>query len=228
MAPIIESIMKNQFSLEENCKLLHIEARLLSCAHFLKEGSVPPKLQKIVLATRSLEELLKYNPNWQNQPRLPAGDPGGGQWTDGGGGSGGSPKKPKQPKNPSVDDIYDPPLEPVYPELLILPFLRIGRIILAFRRFIESGRDVANWTFGSHKSPKRWATQIEKRNWTPQEITQTIKYGRKYPAPNHVKPENRAVRYLNSKTGKYVVRDEVTKEILQISGDDFIPLKPLH
>ncbi|MBI1274219.1 MAG: hypothetical protein GC131_09090 [Alphaproteobacteria bacterium] len=25
----------------------------------------------------------KYNPDWEAQPRVPAGNPGGGQWTDG-------------------------------------------------------------------------------------------------------------------------------------------------
>ena len=55
-----------------------------------------------------------FNPN---QPRVPAGHPDGGQWTDG-------------------DDapvINGPPIEEVYPELLILPFLRIPRILNAWR-----------------------------------------------------------------------------------------------
>lgn len=51
-----------------------------------------------------------YRPD---QPRVPAGHPDGGQWTDGNGGG---------------HVINDPPIEEVYPELLILPLLRIPRI----------------------------------------------------------------------------------------------------
>jgi hypothetical protein len=41
----------------------------------------------ILLAGSRLQYALKYNPNWEQQPRVPAGGPDGGQWTDGGGSS---------------------------------------------------------------------------------------------------------------------------------------------
>ena len=37
----------------------------------------------VLLFERDLRR--RYNPNWEAQPRAPAGDPDGGQWTDGGG-----------------------------------------------------------------------------------------------------------------------------------------------
>jgi len=147
-------------------------------------------LTEILEATASVEAFHKYNPDWQNQPRVPAGQPHGGQWTDGDGGGGDAGGGPKP-----EDEIDDPPLEPVYPELLILPFLRTGRLIAALRRLIESGRRGADWKFGSYKSPKRWANQLEERKWTPDEISQVIKNGKKFPAPNKVNPGNKAVRY---------------------------------
>lgn len=36
------------------------------------------------LAADQLSEVLKFNPNWPSQPRVPAGNPDGGQWTVGG------------------------------------------------------------------------------------------------------------------------------------------------
>ncbi|UUP18908.1 RNase A-like domain-containing protein [Nitratireductor thuwali] len=40
---------------------------------------------RFLFAARRLERALKYNPNWQSQPRVPAGRPDGGRWTDGSG-----------------------------------------------------------------------------------------------------------------------------------------------
>ena len=42
-------------------------------------------LVRFYLAADQLHEVLKFNPNWPSQPRVPAGNPDGGQWTDGGG-----------------------------------------------------------------------------------------------------------------------------------------------
>ncbi len=149
-----------------------------------------------------------FNPN---QPRVPAGRPDGGQWTDG-------------------DDVYtptinDPPIEEVYPELLILPFLRIPRILNAWRLWALGRRESREWSLGKFKSAKRWANQFEKRDWTPEEITETIKNGRKIKAPNEVRkridPRATATRYEYN--GRYVVRDDQTGEIIQISGPRHVP-----
>lgn len=146
-----------------------------------------------------------FNPN---QPRVPAGHPDGGQWTDG-------------------DDapvINDPPIEEVYPELLILPFLRIPRILNAWRVWALGRRESREWSLGKFKSAKRWANQFEKRDWTPEGITETIKHGKKYKAPNLPRkhdPSATATRYEYN--GRYIVRDDQTGEILQISGPRHIP-----
>lgn len=45
-----------------------------------------------LLREQSLER--RYNPDWRNQPRVPRGDPDGGQWTRGPGGVGGADDRP--------------------------------------------------------------------------------------------------------------------------------------
>jgi hypothetical protein len=204
-------------------KDLHNVVERLAFRSYLRTGLVPLELKMVLLQTESLEALEKYNPHWSSQPRAPTGQPNGGQWTDGGAGEGEAPSA----KPPAQEEIDDPPLEPVYPELLFLPYFRIGRIILAFRRFIETGRRGADWSFGKFKSPKRWANQLEKRDWTPDEITETIAKGKSYRVENRVNPNNEARQYTNMRTGRFVVRDEVTKEILQVSGDGFNQNPPL-
>lgn len=59
-------------------------------------------------------------------------------------------------------------------------------------------RESTDGTLGRFKSAKRWANQLEDRNWTPEEITETIKNGRRYEAPNDVRkydPGATATRY---------------------------------
>ncbi len=134
-----------------------VELSQLELAHASQAVSVA--LTRLGMA---LERWLDhaFNPN---QPRVPAGRPDGGQWTDGDG---------------DAPVIYDPPIEEVYPELLILPLLRIPRILNAWRLWAMRRRDSRQWTLDKFKSAKRWANQMESRNWTPEDITETIRNGR--------------------------------------------------
>ncbi len=90
----------------------------------------------------------------------------------------------------------------------------------------KGGRKDTEWSFGKHKSDTKWKNQMEQRNWTDEQITDTIKYGDTYTAPNNIRkndPNATATRY--QKDGKFVVRDDQTKEILQVSAPgDFKPL----
>lgn len=61
---------------------------------------------------------------------------------------------------------------------------------------------------------------MKNRGWTEEQITETIKHGKQYPAPNNVNKSNKAIRYEYK--GNYVVRDESTKEILQIGERRFV------
>ncbi len=54
-----------------------------------------------------------------------------------------------------------------------------------------------------------------------EDINDAIENGEQFPAPNNIHPGNPAIRYVNPSTGKSVVRDEITKEILHVGDDTF-------
>jgi hypothetical protein len=115
---------------------------------------------------------------------------------------------------------YEDAIEPVYPELYIIPFLRGGTFIkYAWMLWRDINKRDTEWTLGKYKKPQKWARQIEQRGWTPQRITDTIKYGTRHRAPNKVHPENTATRY--EWNGNYIVQDDQTKEILQVGSPNF-------
>ena len=84
-----------------------------------------------------------------------------------------------------------------------------------------------DWTLGQYKSPTRWGNQLTSRGWTPAEITDTIIKGESSAAPNFINKGNTATNYEITATGRFVVRDDVTGEIIQVSGKNFDPLKTL-
>jgi len=112
-------------------------------------------------------------------------------------------------------------LRPVYPELLLIPLLKVGKPYSLWRIWL-SNKDT-DWVLGNHKSDTRWGNQLKNRDWTPKQITETIKYGKQFPAPNKVNQANTATRY--EYRGRFVVQDDQTKEILQVSDKNFIPNK---
>lgn len=77
------------------------------------------------------------------------------------------------------------------------------------------------WTFGGGKSEQKWANRMESRGWTEDQITEAIKLGKQYKAPNNVTPGNTATRYVHPQTGRSVVIDDITKEVIHIGGDGF-------
>ena len=87
-------------------------------------------------------------------------------------------------------------------------------------------RGEEKWKFGSHKSQQKWENQMQKRGWTPKQVDEAIQNGKQYPAPNRVNPKNPAIRYEHLETGRIVVRDETTKEIIQIGGSRKEGFKP--
>lgn len=160
-----------------------------------------------------------FNPS---QPRIPRGLPNGGQWV----GYNGHP-----PYGYEANPYYEPTgaTEPPSAESIIAAgtfaiSIAFGPPAVARWLIAQSLRRTA-WKLGSHKSNLKWKNRIEKRKWTADQITNTLKTGKRTKATNKVNKGNRAIMYTNPKTGKFLVRDEVTKEILQISDDNFIPPK---
>ena len=78
-----------------------------------------------------------------------------------------------------------------------------------------------DWSFGGHKTMEAWNNQMADQGWTIQEITDAIEKGRRFPAENRVTPQNPAIRFEHPTTGKSVVLDMKTREVLQIRGVGF-------
>lgn len=77
------------------------------------------------------------------------------------------------------------------------------------------------WRLGKFKSEEKWQNQMIKRGWTPEQIAEALNSKEFYKAENKVNPGNPATRYVHPTTGRSVVIDNVTNEILQIGGDGF-------
>lgn len=63
--------------------------------------------------------------------------------------------------------------------------------------------------------------QIKKRGWTENQIEEAIEQGQQFDAINNVNPDNGATRYVHPETGRSVVVDDVTGELLHVGGDGF-------
>jgi hypothetical protein len=76
---------------EQRLKHLHDEAHEVAFSYYIRKGFVPPRLLEVMEVTSSVKAFIdytfKFNPD---QPRIPAGNPDGGQWTSGDGGGNGA------------------------------------------------------------------------------------------------------------------------------------------
>jgi RHS repeat-associated protein len=100
----------------------------------------------------------------------------------------------------------------------------IGAVLGAGARFLWLARAGAraSWKFGSLKTLAKWEGQMARRGWTRQQITQALTRGERLSAQNWVNKANTASRYVHPETGRSVVVDDVTKEVLHVGGDGFV------
>ena len=75
--------------------------------------------------------------------------------------------------------------------------------------------------FGAGKSATKWANQLLKRGWTQSEIADAVANGERVPAVNNINPSNGATRYISPSSGKSVVVDNVTGEVIHVGGAGF-------
>jgi len=80
---------------------------------------------------------------------------------------------------------------------------------------------VSLWKLGANKSASQWASQMARRGWTPEQISEAIRNGQQFKAVNNVNPGNAATRFVHPATGRSVVQDTVTKEIIHVGGTGF-------
>jgi hypothetical protein len=79
----------------------------------------------------------------------------------------------------------------------------------------------SNWTLGEGKSATKWAGQMERRGWTPNQIDEALVSGQKFPAQNNLNSANGATRYVHPETGRSVVIDNKTGQVIHVGGDGF-------
>ena len=64
--------------------------------------------------------------------------------------------------------------------------------------------------------------QMASRGWTAEEVVDTVQNGRAYSVLNKA-TGGAATEYVNPASGKFVVVDNATKQVLQVSGPEFSP-----
>ena len=60
------------------------------------------------------------------------------------------------------------------------------------------------------------------RGWKPDQITEAIQNGQRFTASNNVNAASAATRYVHPTTGRSVVVDDVTMEVIHVEGDGFL------
>jgi RHS repeat-associated protein len=96
-----------------------------------------------------------------------------------------------------------------------------GRVLGKVGRFLGIAGRESKWVLGAGKSEARWAGQLERRGWTRQQITEAIESGSSFRAENLVNRGNSATRYVHPETGRSVVIDDITREVIHVGGDGF-------
>ena len=77
------------------------------------------------------------------------------------------------------------------------------------------------WRLGNNHSDAQWQSKMRRRGWTTEQISEAIAHGMRFLAVNLVHPDNRATRYVHPVTGRLLVLDDVTNEIL-LGGDGYV------
>ncbi len=103
-----------------------------------------------------------------------------------------------------------------------------GGAVAGARKFFGRylGKEVAKltkqaWKLGGFKSAAKWESQMAKRGWTLQQIDEAVASGERFSAENLVNKGNTATRYVHPETGRSVVLDDVTNEVIHVGGDGF-------
>jgi len=89
-------------------------------------------------------------------------------------------------------------------------------------RALNINTSKSNWNYGDHKSQTKWENQMNQRGWTEQQINEAILFGDSYSAPNNINQGHGATRYVHPTTGRSIVIDNVTRQIIHVGGDGFL------
>ena len=71
------------------------------------------------------------------------------------------------------------------------------------------------------KPPDKLRRQMSLRGWTQAQIAEAVARGERHPAIN-VETGKLATRYIHPETGRSVVVEDVSGEVIHVGGDDFL------
>ncbi|MEZ4287766.1 MAG: RHS repeat-associated core domain-containing protein [Polyangiales bacterium] len=74
---------------------------------------------------------------------------------------------------------------------------------------------------GTFKSAAKWERQMAQRGWTREQIGEAVQKGERFAAENLVNKGNSATRYVHPETGRSVVIDNATGEVIHLGGNGF-------
>ena len=81
---------------------------------------------------------------------------------------------------------------------------------------------VPAWRLGDNHSVAQWQSKMQKRGWTADQTTEAVVAGQRFGAVNNIRPLNGATRYVHPTTGRSVVLDDITGEVIHVGGDGFV------
>lgn len=115
---------------------------------------------------------------------------------------------------------------PIVAVMLVVGTVEFAPAVLEALTYYETvdcadGNCAATWVFGKNHSMQQWMNKMDKRGWTEQQISEALQASQQFTAQNLVNPGNPATRFVHPLTGRSVVIDEVTREIIHIGGDGF-------
>jgi peptidoglycan hydrolase-like protein with peptidoglycan-binding domain len=110
-----------------------------------------------------------------------------------------------EPYDARIEEIYDPPLEPVYPEMILIPALKLGRILQILTKILRPAPKKENYTeHGALRSNLRRITQkdIQEAMRTAKETGNvTTKIG-KYGTPQNVYKGSNGLTVIEETQGR--------------------------
>jgi hypothetical protein len=87
---------------------------------------------------------------------------------------------------------------------------------------VQNPSGTPTWTLGRNHTPQQWQAKMAQRGWTTDQITEGIQNGPRFQAVNKVNAANSATRYVHPTTGRSVVVDNMTGEVVHVGGDGFV------
>ncbi len=83
-------------------------------------------------------------------------------------------------------------------------------------------RGTPNWRLGANHSAEQWQNRMRHRGWTHEQIEEAIRSRQGFAVANHLNPANGATRSVHPTTGRSVVLDDTTGEVIPVGEDGFV------